>query len=101
MDKNKDCRLVKNGHIFASRAVSGLPLPRFITDRIGDRMAGIMGKRMRGAFGKLSDEEIRDVLKMDLNVSSIFSSSYSFFLFDFLSFKFIFKNSFCITFKHH
>ncbi|KAF8362922.1 hypothetical protein PRIPAC_89845 [Pristionchus pacificus] len=76
LDRMLDCstlhaiqldRLVKNGHIFASRPVSGLPLPRFITDRIGDRMAGIMGKRMRGAFGKLSDEEIKDVLKMDLN----------------------------------
>lgn len=33
-------------------------------------MASIMGKRMRGALGKLSDEEIRDVLKMDLSVST-------------------------------
>ncbi|GMS84158.1 hypothetical protein PENTCL1PPCAC_6333, partial [Pristionchus entomophagus] len=60
-------RLVKNGRLFASRAVSGLPLPGFITDRIGDRMAAIMGKRMRGALGKLSDEEMRDLLVLDLN----------------------------------
>lgn len=59
-------RLVKNGRIFASRAVNGLPLPGFITDRMGDRLATIVGKNMRRALGKLSDEEIRDVLKMDL-----------------------------------
>ncbi|GMR36380.1 hypothetical protein PMAYCL1PPCAC_06575, partial [Pristionchus mayeri] len=61
-------RLVKNGNgrLFASRAVSGLPLPGFITDRIGERMAAIMGRRMRGALGRLSDEEIRELLKIDL-----------------------------------
>ncbi|GMT14508.1 hypothetical protein PFISCL1PPCAC_5805, partial [Pristionchus fissidentatus] len=68
-------RLVKNSHLFASRAVSGLPLPGFITDRIGERMAKVMGQRMRGVLGKLSDDEIREVLKKDLKaIDSIIGS---------------------------
>uniref|UniRef100_A0A0N4VX94 Thioredoxin-like_fold domain-containing protein n=1 Tax=Haemonchus placei TaxID=6290 RepID=A0A0N4VX94_HAEPC len=57
---------VLNGPAFMSRPVSGLPLPAFVTNFLAKRFSETIRKRVDGVLGKLSRDELRELLRRDL-----------------------------------
>ncbi|PIO74276.1 hypothetical protein TELCIR_03714 [Teladorsagia circumcincta] len=57
---------VLNGPSFMSRSVSGLPLPAFATNWMAKRFSETIRKRVDGVLGRLSRDELRELLRRDI-----------------------------------
>ncbi|CAD6197788.1 unnamed protein product [Caenorhabditis auriculariae] len=59
-------KTVNNAHLLLSRSVSGAPLPGFLTNIFAKRFSEIARKRVNGVLGSLSKEELKILLRKDI-----------------------------------
>uniref|UniRef100_A0A0K0DK85 Thioredoxin-like_fold domain-containing protein n=1 Tax=Angiostrongylus cantonensis TaxID=6313 RepID=A0A0K0DK85_ANGCA len=59
-------KCVLNGPAFVNRSVSGVPLPTFVTNFLGKRFSETIRKRVNGVLGRISREELKDLLRRDI-----------------------------------
>lgn len=59
-------RSVLNAKSFMSRPVSGLPLPALVTNYMAKKFSETMRKRVNNVLGRLTKEELKEVLTRDI-----------------------------------